>query len=215
VRAGSPSGLGTKWLARPDCRTACCIGSGEIMEQAITSVCGARPIESVKVYSPTPDHRTSFASMMTHKLGIPFTAVDAAEEAVRGADVVQIVTNSHFEPVIDGAWLEPGQHVNSIAPGEIDEETILRSSLFVGTRERTLHDNPPRQPLAGMLDRGVITVDYVQAELGEVIIGAHPGRKSADEITLFLSPGVGFYDVAVATWVYRTARAHGLGLELE
>ena len=214
VRAGSPSGVATRWLARPDCRVAGCIGSGEIMEQAITAVCGARPIEAVKVFSPARDHRMRFATMMTERLGLPFEAVDSAREAVRGADVVQIVTNSHFEPVIDGAWLEPGQHINSIAPGELDETTILRSSLFVGTRERTLHDNPPRQPLMGMLERGLITTDFILAEMGEVITGQHPGRTRADEITLFLSPGVGFYDVAIATWVYRTAREHGIGLEL-
>jgi ornithine cyclodeaminase/alanine dehydrogenase-like protein (mu-crystallin family) len=117
--------------------------------------------------------------------------------------------------VVDGHWFVPGQHINSIAPGEIDEETMLRSTVFCGTRERTLHDNPPRQPLMGMLERGLITEDHIKAELGEIIVGTHPGRTHDDEITLFLSPGVGFYDVAVATWVYRVARAHGLGLELE
>lgn len=215
VRAGSPSGLATKWLARKDARTACCIGSGSIMQQAITAVCGARPIESVKVFSPTPSHREDFARGMSQRLDLPFTAVASAEEAVRGVDIVQIVTNSHFAPVIDGAWLEPGQHVNSVAPGEIDERSILRSKLFVGTRDRTLHDNPPRQPLAGMIERGVVTAEYVQAELGEIIVGKHPGRTSDDEITLFLSPGVGFYDLAIATWVYRIARQHGLGTEVE
>src|SRR5439155_21272243 len=169
VRAGSPSGVATKWLARKDARTACCIGSGRIMEQAITAVCGARPIESIKVYSPTQLHREEFATVMSQRLGIEVRSVGTAREAVEGVDVVQLLTDSHFEPVIDGDWLEPGQHVNSVAPGEIDERSILRSKLFVGTRERTLNDNPPRQPLAGMLERGVITTDFIQAELGEVI----------------------------------------------
>jgi ornithine cyclodeaminase/alanine dehydrogenase-like protein (mu-crystallin family) len=215
VRAGSPSGLATRLLARADARTVGCIGSGRIMQPALTAVCGARPIEAAKVFSPNRAHREEFSEVMSHRLGLKMTPVDSAEEAVRGVDVVQIVTNQHFQAVIDGSWLEPGQHLNSITPGELDERTVLRSSLFVGTRDRALHDNPPRQPLAGMIERGTITPDYVKAELGEVIVGKHPGRTSRDEITLFMSPGVGFYDVTVATWVYRIARLNGIGNDVE
>jgi ornithine cyclodeaminase/alanine dehydrogenase-like protein (mu-crystallin family) len=92
---------------------------------------------------------------------------------------------------------------------------VLRSTLFVTTRDRTLHDNPPRQPLAGMIDRGVVGPDYIAAELGELITGRHLGRTSDDEIITFLSPGVGFYDIVIATWVYHIARTHGIGTEVE
>ena len=216
VRAGSPSGIGTKYLARKNSRIACCIGSGRIMRSSITSIVANVPsIEHVKVFSPTPEHREDFARDMTERLEIPFEPVPSAEEAVRGSDVVAIVTNSHFEPVIRGEWLEPGQTITSITPGEIDEQTVLRSRLFVTTRDRTLHDNPPRQPLAGLIERGIVGPDYIVAELGELITGRHPGRTSDEEVITFLSPGVGFYDIVIATWVYRIARAHGIGTEVE
>jgi len=216
VRAGSPSGIGAKYLARAGSRTACCLGSGRIMRSSITSIIANVPtIERVRVFSPTPEHREEFARVMSRRLEIPFEPVDDPEAAVRDADVVAIVTNSHFAPVIRGEWLVPGQTVTSITPGELDEETILRSRLFVTTRDRTLHDNPPRQPLAGMIERGVVGPDYIVAELGELITRRHPGRTSDDEIITFLSPGVGFYDIVVATWVYRVARAHGIGTEVE
>jgi ornithine cyclodeaminase/alanine dehydrogenase-like protein (mu-crystallin family) len=216
VRAGAPSGIGAKYLAKKDSRTACCIGSGRIMRSSITSIITNVPtIERVKVFSPDEANRRAFAEVMSDRLDMPFEPVDSAEEAVRGSDVVAIVTNSHFAPVIDGNWLEPGQTVTSITPGEIDETTILRSQLFVTTRDRTLHDNPPRQPLAGMIERGVVGPEYIVAELGELITGRHPGRTSEDEIITFLSPGVGFYDMVVATWVYRVAREHGIGTDVE
>ena len=216
VRAGSPSGIGAKYLTRRGSQTACCIGSGRIMRSSITSILATVPtIERVVVFSPNPSHREDFCRLMSSRLGIPFEPATSAEEAVRSADVVAIVTNSHFEPVIRGEWLTPGQTITSITPGEIDEETILRSRLFVTTRDRTLHDNPPRQPLAGMIERGVVGPDYIVAELGELIRGQHPGRTTDDEIITFLSPGVGFYDIVVANWVYRVAREHGIGTEVE
>jgi len=216
VRAGSPSGIGAKYLARKDSRTACCLGSGRIMRSSITSIIANVPtVERVKVYSPNPEHRRDFARIMSARLEIPFEPVDRPEEAVAGVDVVAIVTNSHFEPVIDGDWLEPGQTVTSITPGEIDEKTILRSDLFVTSRDRTLHDNPPRPPFAQMVERGVVGPEYIQAELGELITRRHAGRTSDDQIITFLSPGVGFYDIVVASWVYRVAKENGIGTEVE
>jgi ornithine cyclodeaminase len=148
-------------------------------------------------------------------LELPFEPVDRPEDAVAGVGVVAIVTNSHFQPVIDGDWLEPGQTVTSITPGEIDEKTILRSDLFVTSRDRTLHDNPPRPPFAQMVERGDLGPEYIQAELGELITGRHPGRTREDQIITFLSPGVGFYDIVVASWVYRVAKEHGIGTEVD
>ncbi len=141
----------------------------------------------------------------------------SAREAIAGADVVALATNA-YEPVLDGAWLEPGQHVGSVQGHELDAETIRRADLVVvrSREEATHHFAPGHEPRASS-ERHRLERESV--ELGEVLAG-RAGRRSPDDITLFTgggtgaSSGLGVQFAAVARVVYEAARAEGLGREL-
>ena len=129
-------------------------------------------------------------------------AAASAEEAVRGADVVVVATSSRT-PVLRGAWLSPGAHVNAVGAArpdwrELDDDVVaplaaLRRVARSGERE------------AG----DVIAAGAPFAEIGEVVAGTRPGRGNAEEMTLFKSVGVAVADVAAARLVYQAALREG------
>jgi len=134
-------------------------------------------------------------------------AVETAEEAVHGADVVCLCTNSG-KPVISLDWLAPGTHVTSIGyrppGGELDPKVIEHGRLFVETR--LAFEPPPAGcgELAGF-DPSVGT------ELGEVLLGRSLGRQSKDELTVYKAMGHACEDMAAASLVYHRAKQDGAG----
>ena len=104
-------------------------------------------------------------------------------------------------PVVSGAWLAPGTHINAVgAPRptwrELDDEALRKAKLYVESREAATHESGD-----------VIASGKIFAEIGEVVLGKKPGRQSPDEITLYKSVGVAVQDVVSADLVYRKAVA--------
>lgn len=135
-----------------------------------------------------------------------------AEEAVRVADVVVTVTSAR-EPIVERAWLKPGTHITAAGSSipttrELDSQTMADASLFVDRRESTL--NEAGDYLFPMRE-GLIGPEHIKAELGEVLIGAVPGRESDSELTVFKSLGLAVEDLAAAEHVLRRAEAEGVG----
>src|SRR5207248_99762 len=139
-------------------------------------------------------------------------ASSSVEEAVRGADVVVTVTNS-AEPVLAREWLKPGAHVNAVGAcfpttRELDSATVADSSFFVDRRESAVNEAGDYR-LA--LEEGAIGPDHIRAEIGEILTGAHPGRTSPDELTVFESLGLAVEDLAAAEYLMGRAREAGRG----
>jgi ornithine cyclodeaminase/alanine dehydrogenase-like protein (mu-crystallin family) len=115
---------------------------------------------------------------------------------VTGADVIVTATGAQT-PVLAGAWLSPGCHINAVGAvrpdwRELDDEALRRARLYVDSRE------------AGLLESGdVIAAGGIFAEIGEVVTGLKPGRESPEVITLFKSVGLAVEDVVAADLVYR------------
>jgi alanine dehydrogenase len=211
VRVGATSALAADRLARRDARVAGVIGAGW---QAATQIAGLREVrdlDEVRVYAPTRAKLEAFCA--EHDV----TPVGSAREAIEGADVVALATNSH-EPVLDGARLEPGQHVGSVQGGELDEATLRRADLVVvrSSDPATYHYAPGHAPLEVLRDA---KAKVATVELGEVVAG-RAGRTDDAQITLFTgggtgaSSGLGIQFAAVGNAVYRAARERGLGREL-
>ena len=95
---------------------------------------------------------------------------------------------------------------------ELDAETVAAASLFVDRREST--ENESGDYLMALRE-GAIGPEHIQAELGEVLVGAAPGRTSAGELTLFKSLGIAIEDLAAAEYVVARARETGAGTEVE
>ena len=126
-------------------------------------------------------------------------------------------TTSATEPIVERRWLGPGAHVNAVGSSipttrELDTETVAASSLFVDRRESCLNEAGDYLIPAS---EGAIGPDHIEAELGEVLVGTHPGRAGEDELTLFKSLGLAVEDLASAELVVRRARERGVGSEVE
>jgi len=212
IRTAAVSAVATRALARPGARTVAVVGAGvqgRSHVEAMRAVLGD-DIE-VRLASRTPQRARALAA----QTGASVAA--GAEEAVDGADVVCTVTSS-AEPVLRRAWLAPGAHVNAVGSSlrsarELDTETIRDAALFVDRRESALAEAGDLL-LAGREDPAV-GASHIRAELGEVLTGAHPGRTTDDELTVFESLGLAVEDLAAAELAVARAREDGIGLEVE
>ena len=219
MRVGATSGVATKYLARKDAKVMGLLGSGEQARTQLTAALAVRPLKKIKVYSPTKENRERFCREMSAQCRVEIVPVVAAEEAVRGSDIVTAATNT-VEPVIEGRWLEAGAHVNSIVGGdgylprrELDDETIRRAGLVVvGFKQQIFLDR--QAEFAERLERGMVKAEDLH-ELGELLAGKCRGRRDDKEITLFKNnTGMGIQFAATARKVYEKARQKGIGTEL-
>jgi alanine dehydrogenase len=190
VRTAAVSAVATKYLAREDASVLALIGSGVQARSHLEALRLVRRFEDVRVWSPR--HAEDFARQFD---GV--RATSSAEEAVRGADVVVTATTSKT-PVLFGEWLSPGVHINAIGGlspwRELDDEVLRRARVYVDSREAAFKESGD-----------VIAAGEAFAEVGEVVTGAKPGRRSAEEVTLFKSLGLAVEDVATADLVYGKA----------
>jgi ornithine cyclodeaminase/alanine dehydrogenase-like protein (mu-crystallin family) len=211
IRSGGPTGIAIKHLARPDATRVGMIGTGRIAAVQLTLANGARNIEKVYAFSRQPEPREAFAQTYSEKLGLDIQPVGSVDEAVRDVDILLIATNSHNAPVLDGNLISPGTLVCSVTPGELDEATCLRGRVVVTSRVRITQDYTLWQPMAGIVLRGERDLETDVSELAEILEGERPARTSPEEIITFLSPGIGFCDIAVARWVFDLAVEHDIG----
>lgn len=212
IRTGAASGVAARWLARPDASVAGVFGSGWQAEGHVRAICAALPLERVKVFSRKADKLQAFCKRMSEATGISVEPAESAEETVRGSDLIGTVTTAAL-PLFDASWLEPGVHINaagsnSLIRQELSEAAIRRCDLV------TVDAVPTALAEAGdllpLLEKGRLHTRQL-VELGEVIVGRHAGRTSAEQITLFESQGMAIQDLAVALRVLAAAEAKGLG----
>lgn len=207
ARTAAASAVSARYLARQDARVLAILGSGVQAASHWRALRAVRRIEETRVWSPTAEHRERFAAERD-----AVRAVQSAEEAVRGADVV-VVATSAVTPAIESAWVDDGAHVIAIgacrpSQREVAGELVARAALFVDSRAAALVESGDVvQAIAG----GRIGEGHVRAEIGEVVEGMRAGRTSPHEVTLFKSLGLAVEDIAAAAVAYRRSREKGLG----
>ena len=192
IRTAAVSAVATRALARPGARVVAILGGG---------VQARSHAEAMHAVIPDAEIRT-----WTRRDG------GTPEEVLREADVVCTCTSAR-EPILRREWLPVGAHVNAVGSSvpsarELDTETVASSTLVVDRRESALNE-------AGDLLLPGFGEERIAAELGEVLVGSHPGRTSDDELTVFKSLGLGVEDLAAAELVVRKAREQGIGTEVE
>jgi ornithine cyclodeaminase/alanine dehydrogenase-like protein (mu-crystallin family) len=204
IRTGAASGVATRHLAREDAASLGLIGSGFQAETQLEAVAAVRALRSVRVYSRSAERRAAFAERMSRRLGLAVEPVDTARRAVEESDVVVTVTSAR-QPVLEGAWLPNGCHLNAagsnhIRRREIDAAAVQRASVIaVDSLEQAKME---AGDLVGAAEEGRLDWQRV-AELSAVINGRAAGRRNSSEITLFESQGLAVEDLAVANYVYR------------
>jgi len=204
ARTGATAAVAARALAREGASSLAVLGAGVQGRSHLDAFPRLFELDDIRVASRDPRHAETLAG--SHPRA---RVVASFEEAVRGADLVCCCTDAD-EPVIEHAWLAPGAHVSSVGVGaEVDEATVRASSIFVEWRGAA--ENPPPTGSAELqgLDPGSI------AEIGEVLAGAHPGRRSDTELTLYKSTGHAVEDAAAARQVFDRATAEGVGTTFE
>jgi ornithine cyclodeaminase len=199
LRTAAVSGLATRHLARPDCRTLMLFGAGVQASAHLEAMRAERPIERVMVVSRTRERARDLAARAEAD---GLTADVAEVEALSDADLICTCTTS-TEPLFDGSLLKPGVHVNAVGAyrptdRELDTETMARARIVVETREVALAE---AGDLLIPIGEGAIDDGAIEADLSEVVRGSVV-RRSPEDVTVFKSVGVAFEDLAVAGAAY-------------
>ncbi len=185
--------LGARLLARPDAQHLLIVGAGSVAASLIEAYRAWKPDLAITLWARRPEAAEALAA---HYPGVT-TAADLPA-AIAVADIVSTCTMAS-EPVLRGAWLRPGQHLDLIGAytpqmREADDAALSAGRLFVDSRATTLHHIGELMiPLAN----GTITEADVLGELRDLAAGA-PGRRSGDEITIFKNGGGAHLDLMTA-----------------
>lgn len=214
-RTGAATGIATKFLARNDAATVGLVGTGWQSESQLEAVCAVRGIREIRCHSRHGPQREAFAERMSKLLGVDVVPMDSPERTVRGADIVIAATTSST-PVVLGAWLDAGAHVNAMGANrldarELDDDALRRCALIsVDSIEQARMESGD---LVVPISNGLLGWDRV-VELAQVVAGRVRGRSEDEAITLFKSLGLAIEDIAAAAFVYERAKKRGIGTEL-
>ena len=203
IRTAAASAVATDALARSDSRTLAILGYGEQAATHLRAIREVRPLEQVTVWGRSPERATDFARRMEAEVRIPIRSARSAREAVGEADIVCTVTASS-EPVLLDAWIRPGTHLNLVGssylgPVEVDDALVVRSRFIADSREGCLRQGAE---FVKAREAGLIGEDHLVAEIGEVLAGTVPGRRTREEITVYKSIGHIVQDLSTAWALY-------------
>ncbi len=200
LRTAGATAVSVRLLARPDARVLTIIGSGVQAASHLRVVGPTRDFEQIRFAARTPAHASELAATDPRAV-----VAESFESAVRGADVVCCCTDA-ADPVIAGDWISDGAHVTSVGTGfELDAGTVARGRVFVEWRGAASSAPPAGARELQGLDAASLT------ELGEILLGARPGRRDDREVTIYKSTGHAIEDAAAARLVYDRALASGAG----
>lgn len=202
LRTAAASALASKFLSRKNASSLLMIGTGALAPEMIKAHCSVRSIETVWVWGRNFDKAKSLAKELALD-GVDIIPIKNIDDYMAKADIISTATSSP-EPLIWGRELVPGQHVDLVGAfkptwREADEETILKSSVFVDTREGTLKESGE---LLIPIKKGTFSPDDIQADLFELCQLEKPGRINDREITSFISVGYALEDLAAAELVW-------------
>ena len=211
IRTAAVSGVATRALARDDAGDLAILGSGVQAATHLDAMRAVRKLRRVRVWSRNQANAQRFAE----KCPVPVEVMATVRAAVDGADII-CTTTAAREPVLEGAWLAPGAHVNAVgacfaATRELDTAAVARARLVVDRRESTVNESGDY--LLALRD-GAITETHILGELGDLLLGRFTARTGPGDITLFKSLGIAIEDLAAAHYIYTQAVARGGGVSV-
>lgn len=216
IRTAAASGVATRLLSREKAGDLAIIGAGTQAHTHLQAMLSVRNIRRVRVYSLPHEGAYEFAQREGKHNGIEVEVKETAREAVEEADIICTTTTAK-EPVVEGAWVSPGAHINAVGAftptsRELDSALVAKSCLYVDRRESTLNEAGDFLIPKG---EGLFGDEHIVGELGEVLLGKAPARRSPDEITLFKSLGIAIEDLASAYYILQKAGETNAGTWLE
>jgi len=212
LRTAAASSLSIRYLARTDAKVIGISGAGHQSAFQLRAALGQRKFERVVGWNVEPDMLKRVADVAA-EAGLPFEPV-SLDQLGAVADVIITITSS-FNAILKADQVRPGTHIACMGTDtkgkqEVEAALVAKATVFTDEIAQSVTIGECQHAIsAGLIKDSQIT------EIGQVIIGKHPGRSSADEITLFDGTGVGLQDLAVASAVVDLAIAKGAAIEVE
>jgi ornithine cyclodeaminase len=208
VRTAAAGAVAARHLARPDAQVAAILGAG-VQARLV------RPVTSARIWARDAARSEATARELSESLGIPVIAAKSAEVACSGADII-VTTTPAEQPILQAAWLQPGQHVTAIGSDSEHKNEIEPAAL---ARVKYVADSLVQTRRLGELHHAIsvtlVTPDRPFPELGQVVSGQAPGREHDRDITLCDLTGTGVQDTAIANLAYRRAIESGAGRSID
>lgn len=216
LRTAAASAVATDALARPDAGDLALLGAGTQARGHLVALNEVRRLRRVRVWNRGAARGEEFREWARTEVDVEVELVGSPAEALHGADLV-CTTLATTEPVVGARDLAPGCHVNAVGasvPGrrELDSAAVAACTVFVDARESALRES---SEVAAPVEDGLVPADRPLPEIGEVLLGLHPGRTGDTERTLYKSLGMAAQDVASGFAVVRSARRLGIGTETD
>jgi ornithine cyclodeaminase/alanine dehydrogenase-like protein (mu-crystallin family) len=203
IRTAAASAVATDMLARKNSSRMAILGYGEQAATHARAISKVRKLQSIKIWGRSPERARALADQLQAELAFPVSSAGNVQEAVAEADIICTVTSAS-EPVLKGAWVRPGTHLNLVGsshagPVEVDNELVVRSRFIADSREGVLNQGAEflRAKAAGLIGD-----DHIVAEIGQVLAGDIEGRRSPEEITVYKSLGHVVQDLSTAWALY-------------
>jgi ornithine cyclodeaminase len=215
ARTAAVSAVSARHLARPEASRLAILGSGVQARSHLEAFAEVRALTHVSVWSPQARSRQRFVDEMAGHVPVRVEAAASAEAAVRGADLIVLVTSSPT-PVIERDWVAKGAHVVSVGACRPDQremapELVASGRFFADSRAAALVESGD---VVQGIREGRFGESHIAGEIGELVLGRVKGRTSNDDITIFKSLGMAVEDVVAADLVYRKAAETGAGTAL-
>lgn len=200
-RTAAASALAARELARDDAGSLLVVGTGRLAPMLIEAHAAVRPVEKVRIWGRNADKAQQLAADYADRFDCD--AVDDLEKAVGEADIVSCATLS-TEPLIKGAWLKPGVHLDLVGAfrptmRETDDACLTRCDVFVDTYAGAKGE---AGDILQAIESGAFRFDAICADLGELLLREKVGRRSPESMTLFKSVGASLEDLAAAVEVW-------------
>jgi ornithine cyclodeaminase len=229
MRTGAVPGVASRHLARKGAQCVGLIGGGVINKACLLAINTAVPsITEAYLYDVAPDKGREWAREQSEKLGIRVAFADTIEAAVRPSDVITIATSGDAFPRIETKWLKPGCLVTFTGDADMDVDAFSNNTVIADNwkmHEAFLADGKehpdgiesisvvaPSYHLLEYISRGEYDPSGI-VSLGDIVCGKKKGRKSDEEIIMFVTGGMPLHDLAWGKTLYDSARQKGLGTE--
>ena len=218
LRTGAITGLATDILSRKDSKILALFGTGGQAITQLEAILTVRKIELVKVYDIVYERAYEFAKRMTALYSKKFNnvkimAFKSSDETVENADIITTVTTSK-KPVFKSDKVKNNVHINGVGSYtpemcEIPEDIVVKANkIYVDTKDGAISESGD---LIGPIKKGLIKVEKINGELGEVINGKIKGRENDEEMTFFKTTGSAVLDLVAAQKIYEIAKKNNVG----
>ncbi|PWJ84205.1 ornithine cyclodeaminase [Pseudaminobacter salicylatoxidans] len=205
-RTACASALAATYLAREDASRLLIVGAGAVAQFLARAHAAVRPIKQVSIWNRTPANAQKVANELRAE-GFDAIVSDDLDADAAEADIISCATISNT-PLIRGKVLQPGTHIDLVGAftpdmRESDDEAIRRARVYVDTRAGATKE---AGDIVQALASGALSADGIVADLHELARGQKPGRRKAEEITLFKSVGAALEDLAAGIAVYEALK---------